>query len=40
MKQKRQKKTHFVRRRRSVFEFDRKEEKKLLTRPASLEIRR
>jgi hypothetical protein len=32
--------THFVRRRRSVLEFGIKEEKKLLTRPASLEIPR
>jgi len=38
--QKRPKETQFVRRRRSVLEFDRKEEKTLLTRPASLEIPR
>ena len=36
----RQKKTPFVRQRRSVVEFASKEEKTLLTRPASLEIPR
>jgi hypothetical protein len=34
----RQKKTQFVRHRRSVLEFGSKEEKTLLTRPASLEM--